>query len=39
MNLDSLYTRTTVSFQPSLPYDQLISNPNEGVAATPNLLL
>jgi diphosphomevalonate decarboxylase len=26
MNLDGLYTRTTVSFQPSLPYDELIIN-------------
>ncbi len=26
MNLDGLFTRTTVSFQPSLPYDELIIN-------------
>ena len=26
MNLDGLYTRTTVSFQPSLPFDELIIN-------------
>jgi diphosphomevalonate decarboxylase len=29
MNLDGLYTRTTVSFQPSLPYDELIMNGRE----------
>lgn len=29
MNLDGLYTRTTVSFQPSLPYDELIINGHE----------
>lgn len=29
MNLDGLYTRTTVSFQPSLPYDELIINGRE----------
>jgi diphosphomevalonate decarboxylase len=29
MNLDGLYTRTTVSFQPSLPYDELIINRHE----------
>ncbi len=29
MNLDGLYTRTTVSFQSSLPYDQLIINGHE----------
>jgi diphosphomevalonate decarboxylase len=29
MNLDSLYTRTTVSFQPSLPYDELVINGHE----------
>jgi diphosphomevalonate decarboxylase len=29
MNLDGLYTRTTVSFQPSLPFDQLIINGHE----------
>ena len=26
MNLDGLYTRTSISFQPSLPFDQLIIN-------------
>ena len=29
MNLDGLYTRTTISFQPSLPFDQLIINGHE----------
>ena len=29
MNLDGLTTRTTVSFQPSLPFDQLIINGHE----------
>src|SRR5689334_1372619 len=29
MNLDGLFTRTTVSFQPSLPFDQLIINGHE----------
>ena len=29
MNLDGLYTRTTVSFQPSMPFDQLIINGHE----------
>jgi diphosphomevalonate decarboxylase len=29
MNLDGLTTRTTVSFQPSLPYDELIMNGHE----------
>jgi len=29
MNLDGLYTRTSISFQPSLPFDQLISNGHE----------
>jgi diphosphomevalonate decarboxylase len=29
MNLDGLYTRTTVSFQPSLPFDELIINGRE----------
>jgi diphosphomevalonate decarboxylase len=29
MNLDGLLTRTTVSFQPSLPYDELIINGHE----------
>jgi len=29
MNLDGLFTRTTVSFQPSLPYDELIINGRE----------
>jgi diphosphomevalonate decarboxylase len=33
MNLDGLYTRTTVSFQPSLPYDQLIINGHEVMGA------
>lgn len=31
MNLDGLYTRTTVSFQPSLPFDELIINGHEVV--------
>lgn len=31
MNLDGLYTRTTVSFQPSLPIDELIINGHEVV--------
>ncbi len=39
MNLDGLYTRTTVSFQPSLPYDQLIINAHELMAEKPDLLL
>jgi len=29
MNLDGLYTRTSISFQPSLPFDQLIINGHE----------
>ncbi len=29
MNLDGLFTRTTVSFQPSLPFDELIINGRE----------
>lgn len=29
MNLDGLYTHTTVSFQPSLPFDELIINGRE----------
>jgi diphosphomevalonate decarboxylase len=29
MNLDGLQTRTTVSFQPSLPYDELVINGHE----------
>ena len=29
MNLDGLFTRTTVSFQPSLPFDELIINGSE----------
>jgi len=29
MNMDGLYTRTTVSFQPSLPFDELIINGHE----------
>src|SRR5215216_1453791 len=29
MNLDGLFTRTTVSFQPSLPYDELIIKGHE----------
>ncbi len=32
MNLDGLFTRTTVSFQPSLPYDELIINGHQIVA-------
>jgi diphosphomevalonate decarboxylase len=31
MNLDGLFTRTTVSFQPSLPFDELIINGREAV--------
>ena len=31
MNLDGLFTRTTVSFQPSLPFDELIINGHEVV--------
>jgi len=33
MNLDGLYTRTTVSFQPSLPFDELIINGREVIGA------
>jgi len=33
MNLDGLFTRTTVSFQPSLPYDALIINGHEVMGA------
>ena len=33
MNLDGLYTRTTVSFQPSLPFDELIINGYEVTGA------
>ena len=33
MNLDGLFTRTTVSFQPSLPYDELIINGHEVMGA------
>jgi len=33
MNLEGLYTRTTVSFQPSLPYDELIINGHEVTGA------
>jgi len=33
MNLDELTTRTTVSFQPSLPFDQLIINGHEVTGA------
>ncbi len=29
INLDELFTRTTISFQPSLPFDELIINGNE----------
>src|SRR5512147_446358 len=29
MNLEGLYTRTTVSFQPSLPFDELVINGHE----------
>ncbi|MGA7192535.1 MAG: diphosphomevalonate decarboxylase [Anaerolineales bacterium] len=29
INLDGLFTRTTISFQPSLPFDELIINGNE----------
>ena len=32
MNLDGLFTRTTVSFQPSLPFDELIINGHEVVS-------
>ena len=33
MNLDGLFTRTTVSFQASLPFDELIINGNEVAGA------
>jgi diphosphomevalonate decarboxylase len=33
MNLDELFTRTTVSFQPSLPYDELIINGHDVAGA------
>src|SRR4026209_325444 len=33
MNLDGLYTRTTVGFQPSLPFDELIINGHEVTGA------
>jgi diphosphomevalonate decarboxylase len=33
MSLDGLYTRTTVSFQPSLPFDELIINGHEVMGA------
>src|SRR5512138_3615968 len=33
MNLEGLYTRTTVSFQPSLPLDELILNGHEVTGA------
>ena len=33
MNLEGLYTRTTVSFQPSLPFDELIINGREVTGA------
>lgn len=33
MNLDGLFTRTTVSFQPSLPFDELIINGREVTGA------
>jgi len=33
MNLDGLFTRTTVSFQPSLPFDELIINGHEVMGA------
>src|SRR5512141_562680 len=36
MNLDGLFTRTTVSFQPSLPYDELIINGHEVMGAGRN---
>src|SRR5512137_3058543 len=29
MNLDGLFTQTTVSFQPSLPFDELVINGHE----------
>src|SRR5574339_899089 len=33
MNMDGLYTRTMVSFQPSLPFDELIINGHEVTGA------
>ncbi|MFN8388516.1 MAG: diphosphomevalonate decarboxylase, partial [Anaerolineales bacterium] len=33
MNLDGLTTRTTVSFQPSLPFDELVINGHEVAGA------
>ena len=38
MNLDELYTRMTVSFQPSLSFDELIINGHEvmGIAFSPD---
>lgn len=36
MNLDGLYTRTSISFQPSLPFDQLIINGHEITGAGLN---
>src|ERR1041385_4276454 len=36
MNLDGLFTRTTVSFQSSLPYDELIINGHEVAGAGLN---
>src|SRR5512138_353605 len=33
MNLEGLFTRTTVSFQPSLPFDELIINGHEVMGA------
>src|SRR5215510_1805017 len=33
MNLDGLYTRTTVSFQPSLPFDELVINGHDILGA------
>jgi diphosphomevalonate decarboxylase len=33
MNMDGLFTRTTVSFQPSLPFDELIINGHEVMGA------
>jgi len=33
MNLDGLFTRTTVSFQPSLPFDELIVNGHEATGS------
>jgi diphosphomevalonate decarboxylase len=38
MNMDSLFTRTTVSFQPSLPYDELIINGHEVTGQGAHLL-